>query len=69
MVTLSKRAESPLSTLDVVIGLTFYGTNFQKQANNFHGRWNGLEHGGDCKTPVTFEPFIVQTSNLQFRKW
>ena len=29
------------------------------------GRRNGFEHDGDSETPVTFEPFIVQASNLQ----
>ena len=33
------------------------------------GRRNGFEHGGDSETLVTFEPFVVQTSNLQFWKW
>ena len=33
------------------------------------GRRNGFEHGGDSEPPVAFEPFIVQTSNLQFWKW
>ena len=33
------------------------------------GRRNGFEHAGDSKTPVTFEQFAGQTSNLQFLKW
>ena len=32
-------------------------------------RRNGFEHGGDSKYTITFEPFIAQTSNLQFLKW
>ena len=40
-----------------------------KDIKAMQGRRNGFEHGGDTKPPVTFEPFIVQTSNLQFWKW
>ena len=28
---------------------------------SMQGRRNGFEHGGDSKTPVTFEQFILQT--------
>ena len=35
----------------------------------FQARRNDFEHGGASKTSVTFEPFVIQTSNLQFWKW
>ena len=44
--------------------------NFNFVIGNFsQGRQNGLEHGGDSEPPITFQPFMVQTSNLQFWKW
>ena len=36
---------------------------------SIQARRNGFEHGGDSKYTITFEPFILQTSNLQFWKW
>jgi len=30
---------------------------------------NGFEYGGAGKTPITFYPFDVHTSKLQFWKW
>ena len=41
----------------------------KKVTCSMQARWNGFEHTGDGKTPVTFKPFVVQTSNLQFWKW
>ena len=44
--------------------MTFQAHNTLEQ-----GRRNGLEYGGDNKNSVTFEPFVLPTSNLQFKKW
>ena len=35
------------------------------RAGTTQGRRNGFEHGGDGEPSVTFEPFMVQISNLQ----
>ena len=42
---------------------------FLKSHERSQGRRNGFEHGGDSELHITFEPFVVQTSNLQFWKW
>ena len=36
---------------------------------NDQGRRNGFKNGGDHKSLITFLPFVIQTSNLQFWKW
>ena len=45
------------------------GTHFlskKEKENTIQTRRNGFEYGGEGKTPITFQPFVVQTSNLQF---